>query len=57
MAMTKVNLMMEIMASKDNCTQKLGSWSFHLIEDIEDPEDGPEAYVDDGESLDGLEKH
>ena len=55
--MTKVNLMMASMASKDNCTQKLGSWSRHLIEDIEDPEDGPEALVDDGEALDGLEKH
>ena len=52
--MTKVNLMM---ASKDNCTQKLGSWSHHLTEDIEDPEDGPKSLVDDGEALDDLEKH
>ena len=55
--MTKVNLMMASMASKDNCTQKLGSWSRHLTEDIEDPEDGPEALMDVGEALDGLEKH
>ena len=55
--MTKVDLMMASMASKDNCTQKLGSWSCYLTEDIEDPEDGPEALVDDEEALDGLEKH
>ena len=55
--MTKVNLMMASMASKDNCNQKLGSWSRHLTEDIEYPEVGPEALEDNGEALDGLEKH
>ena len=31
--------------------------SCHLAEDIEYHGDGPEALVDDGEALDGLEKH
>ena len=46
------------------CTHKVGSWSHRLVDDVEDPvdnaedpEDGVEALVDDGESLDGLEKH
>ena len=42
---------------KGPCTHKLRSWSHHLVEDIEDPGDRLEALVDDGESLDGLEKH
>ena len=28
-----------------------------LADDVEDPRDGPEALVDDGEALNGLEKH
>ena len=46
------------------CTHKVGSWIHHLIEDAEDPgdgvedlRDGSEVFVDDGEALDGLEKH
>ena len=46
------------------CTHKVGSYSHHLVEDVEDPADGDEdprdgveAPVDDGEALDGLEKH
>ena len=45
-------------------THKAGSWSHHFAEDVEDPaddvedpRDGPEALVDDGEALNGLEKH
>ena len=45
-------------------TDKAGSWSHHSAEDVEDPandaedlRDGPEALVDDGEALNGLEKH
>ena len=41
----------------------VGSCSHHLTEDVEDPADGAEdtrdgveAFVDDGEVLDGLEK-
>ena len=30
------------------CTHKVGSWSHHLVEDVEDPGDGVEAFVDDG---------
>ena len=46
------------------CTHKDGSWSHHLVDDaedpvddVEDPGDGVKALVDDGETLDGLEKH
>ena len=46
------------------CTNKDGSWSHHLLEDVEDPADGiedpgdgPKALVDCGEPLYGLEKH
>ena len=46
------------------CTHKARSWSHHLAEDVEDPtdgveepRDGAEVFVDDGEALDGLEKH
>ena len=46
------------------CTHKDGSWSHHLVEYVEDPNygaddprDGVEAFVDDGEALDGLEKN
>ena len=46
------------------CTHKDGPWSHHLVEDVEDPadggedpRDGPETVMDDGEPLDGLEKH
>ena len=39
------------------CTQKVGSWSHHLVDDAEDLGDCVEALVDDGESLDGLKKH
>ena len=49
---------------KGPCTHKDGSWSHHLVEDVEDhidgdedPGDGIEALMDDGEPLDGLEKH
>ena len=45
-------------------THKVGSWSHHLVDnveysdvDAEDPGDGVEDPVDDGEALDGLEKH
>ena len=44
-------------------THEDGSWSHHLVEDAEDPADGPEdpwdgvkALLDDEEALDGLEK-
>ena len=36
---------------------KDGSWIHHLVEDDEDPGDGVEAFMDDDESLNGLEKH
>ena len=46
------------------CTHKVGSWSHHLVDDVEDPGDdvedpgdGAEALADDGEALDGLKKH
>ena len=46
------------------CTHKPGSWSHHFVEDVEDhandaedPRDGPEALLDDGEALNGLDKH
>ena len=46
------------------CTHKIGSCIHHLAEDVEypvagdeDPRDGVESFLDDGESLDGLEKH
>ena len=46
------------------CTHKARSWSHHFAEDVEDhvddaedPRDGPEAFVEDGESLNDLEKH
>ena len=46
------------------CTHKFGSWCHHFAKDVEDsandaedPRDGPEALVDDEESLNGLEKH
>ena len=46
------------------CTHEDGSWSHHLVEDVEDPIDGAEdpgdgveAPMDDGESLDGLDNH
>jgi hypothetical protein len=46
------------------CTHKDGSWSHHLVDnaeghvgDAEDPGDSVEAPVDDGASLNGLEKH
>ena len=45
-------------------THKVGSWSHHLVDDVEDltddvedPGDCVKALVDDGESLDGLKKH
>ena len=46
------------------CTHKVGSWSHHFAEDVEDPtddvedpRDGPESLVDNGEALNDLEKH
>ena len=46
------------------CTHKTGFWCHHFAEDVEDPaddakdpRDGPEALMDVGETLDGLEKH
>ena len=46
------------------CTHKDECWRHHLAEDVkdpidggEDPRDGAEAFVDDSEALDGLEKH
>ena len=46
------------------CTHKSGSCIHHLAKDNEDPIDGAEdprgdakAFVDDGDFLDGLEKH
>ena len=53
------------------CTHKVGSWSHHLVDDVEDLDDdakdpivsdedpgcGAKALLYDGESLDGLEKH
>ena len=46
------------------CTHKVGSWSHHLVDnvedhvdDVEDPGDGVESLVDDGEAMDGLKKH
>ena len=45
-------------------THKVGSWSHHLLNDVEYPidnvedlGDGVEAHVDDGEAHDVLEKH
>ena len=42
------------------CSHKVGSWSHHLVDDVEDPGDdaedpgdGAEALVDDGEALMG----
>ena len=39
------------------CTHKVGSWSHHFVDDVEDPRDGVEALVDDGEALAGLKNH
>ena len=46
------------------CTHKTRFWCHHFAEDVEDPaddaedpRDGPEALVDDGEALNGLERH
>ena len=52
----------------ESCTvlepTKIGSWSHHLVDDVEDPVDDDEglgddakALVDDGEALDRLKKH
>ena len=46
------------------CTHNDGSWRHHLVEDVEDtvedvedPGDGFKSLMDDGEILDGMEKH
>ena len=61
-----------LLSWKGPCTHKNGSWSHHLVEDVEDAADGDvedlgndvedcgdgvEVLADNGESLYGLKKH
>ena len=46
-----------VSSRQGSCTHNVGSWSHHLVDDVEDLGDGVEVLVDDGEALDGLKEH